>query len=282
MELPRHIEFLDADHFECNYYRVPPPASLSHFIDFFWETRFEPIWKNYPRGFSDAQFANTGYTYILNLGTPYIMQVGNRKFTVRHDGLLPRYNSIESFHKPGNHLFGIKFRISPVLLEKRVNFSEYRGSFFPLSYLVEQEAVIKARRAGHFEERINFLSRYFVRLLAKYEGDSKPMTIVSGLLDRWFQHNEFDLSLEAVAASYQISSRTLQRYFEMCTGISGKKAMQIMRIRKAFTHWLHSRDDFRLEDYGYYDRSHFHKHLSNFLGPKVTQLLRSRESLHIH
>lgn len=278
MELPRHIEFLDTDHFELNYHRVPPPASLSHFIDFFWETEFEPLWKQYPRGFSDAQFANIGYTYILNLGSPYVMQVGTRKFTVRNDGLLPRYNSIESYHKPGNHLFGIKFRISPILLEKRVNFSEYKGSFFPLSYLLDQEPIKKARKARHFEERIQHISRYFFRLLANYEGNSRPIEIVSCLLNRWFQENQFAVSLEGVADEFGISLRTLQRYFEMCTGISSKQAMQIMRVRKAFTHWLHNRASFRLEDYGYYDRSHFHKHLREFLGPRTIKILQAQEN----
>jgi hypothetical protein len=122
----QHIEFFDIAHFENNYYRVPPPAALSHFIDFFWETKFDDLWETYPKGFSDAQFPNIGYTYIINLGTPFIMQVGERKLSMKTDGFLPRYNSIECFHKPGNKLFGIKFRISPVILKKKVNFSEYK------------------------------------------------------------------------------------------------------------------------------------------------------------
>ena len=67
----QHIEFFHIDHFEINYHRILPPAGLSHFIDFFWETRFEELWKKYPKGFSDAQFPNIGYTFIINLGTPF-------------------------------------------------------------------------------------------------------------------------------------------------------------------------------------------------------------------
>jgi hypothetical protein len=61
----QHIEFFNADHFENNYHRIPPPAALSHLADFFWETKFDRLWKIHPKGFSDAQFPNIGYTYIL-------------------------------------------------------------------------------------------------------------------------------------------------------------------------------------------------------------------------
>ena len=44
---------------------------------------------------------------------------------MKTDGFLPRYNAIECFHQAGNHLFGIKFRVSPIIFEKQIDFSEY-------------------------------------------------------------------------------------------------------------------------------------------------------------
>src|SRR5262245_6147753 len=187
----QHIEFFHTDHFEHNYHRVPPPASLNHFIDFFWETRFEHLWKQYPKGFSDAQFPNIGYTYIINLGTPFVMQVDDKKFSMKTDGFLPRYNAIECFHKPGNHLFGIKFRISPVIFEKKINFSEYKGYIFPLSYLLDETIIENVKKAKNFEERTNILSRYFLSVLAKHEESLQPVSIVSKILDHCFQQNDF-------------------------------------------------------------------------------------------
>ena len=183
----QHIEFFHTDHFENNYHRVPPPAGLSHFIDFFWETRFENLWNQNPKGFSDAQFPNIGYTYIINLGTPFVMQIDDKKFNMKTDGFLPRYNAIECFHKPGNHLFGIKFRISPVIFEKKINFSEYKGYIFPLSYLLDEKVIDKIKSAGSFEERVNLLSKYFIGVLAKYEGSLQPVNIVSRILDQVYQ-----------------------------------------------------------------------------------------------
>lgn len=280
----QHIEFLDNDHFEDNYHRVPPPAALTHFIDFFWETKFDTLWKQHPKGFSDAQFPNIGYTYIINLGTPFIMQVDDKKFSMKTDGFLPRYNAIECFHKPGNHLFGIKFRVSPVILEKKINFSEYKGYIFPLSYLLNPLVIEQVKKARLFEERVSILINYFVRLLNKYEGSLQAVHIVSKILDYAYQHNKFSISLEKEAAKHKISSRTLQRYFETCTGIGGKQALQIMRIRKAVAHIVNSPGDFNYSLYGYYDHSHFYKHLKQFLQKNTLKNIQPHiailESLH--
>jgi AraC-like DNA-binding protein len=280
----QHIEFFHTDHFENNYHRTPPPGSLKHFIDFFWETKFDPLWKQYPKGFSDAQFPNIGYTYIINLGTPCVMQVDDKKFAMKTDGFLPRYNAIECFHKPGNHLFGIKFRISPVIFEKKINFSEYKEYIFPLSYLLSQSIIDRVKKAGAFEERTTILSNYFLSVLAKYNGPLQPVNMVSNILDRCFRKDDFSISLETLAAEYKISVRTLQRHFEKCTGISTKKALQVMRIRKAAAHISNSPGDFHYSIYGYYDHSHFYKHLRTFLQKNTLRNLqphlRLLESLH--
>ena len=47
----QHIEFFHTDHFEDHYHRVKPPAALCGFIDFFWETKFDSLWEQYPEGF---------------------------------------------------------------------------------------------------------------------------------------------------------------------------------------------------------------------------------------
>lgn len=261
----QHLEFFHNDHFERRYHRVPPPSALSHLIDFFWETKFDPLWEEYPKGFSDAQFPNVGYTYIINLGTPFVMQVDDKRSPMKTDGFLPRYHAIECFHRPGNQLLGIKFRISPVIFEKKIDFSEYKGYIYPLSYLMDPTVISRVKKAASFEERTEILSCYFLSLVNRFEGVMEPVRIVSGILERAFQENDFNLSLEDEAARHSISSRTLQRYFESCTGIGGKQALQVMRIRKAIAQLVNSPDEFHYSQYGYFDHSHFHKHLKAFL-----------------
>ena len=129
----QHIEFFHRDHFEYRYFRKKAKKSLSQFIDFFWETDFDTLFEQYPEGFSDALFPNVGYTYLINLGTPFVMQLGEDSFEMKSDGFLPRHRNMVCHHSPGNRIFGIKFKVSPLLFEKKINFSEYREFIFPLA-----------------------------------------------------------------------------------------------------------------------------------------------------
>ncbi|HEU5164787.1 MAG TPA: hypothetical protein VFU29_04565 [Chitinophagaceae bacterium] len=261
----RHIEFIHRDHFENNYHRHHLTGTLSLFIDFFWQTKFEKFWRQYPKGFSDALFPNLGYTYLINIGTPFVMQVDDKKFNMKTDGFLPRPSYIECFHQPGNVLFGIKFKVSPVIFEKKVNFSDYKGSIFPLSYLAEASLLDKIKKPVSFEKRVQLLIKYYEEQLTKHEGSLRPVSIVTSILDNAVKQNNFNVAIEELAAQHHISARTLQRYFLICTGTNSKKALQVLRIRKAASDILSNPQKFHYSDYNYYDFSHFYKHLKQFL-----------------
>lgn len=261
----QHVEFFHKEHFEQRYHRVLPPAPLEHFIDFFWETKFDDLWKQYPKGFSDTLFPNIGYTYLINLGTPFVMQLGNKKFKMKTDGFLPRHRSLECHHQPGNKIFGIKFKISPVIFEKKINFSEYREYIFPLSYLMEQSIIDRIKKVPSFEARVKIASNYFEIILNKNSGLLQPTRIVSAIVDHCNQTNDFVTSIDDFAGQYGITTRTLQRYFERSTSLSTKKALQILRIRKAVSELTNVPEDFHFSKYGYYDHSHFYKHIRQFM-----------------
>jgi AraC-like DNA-binding protein len=273
----QHIEFFHIEHFEKNYHRVPPHEDMKHFIDFFWETKFDVLLQQNPLGFSDALFPNIGYTYLINLGTPFVMQVEERQFEMKGDGFLPRHKSIECFHQPGNRLFGIKFKVSPVIFEKRINFSEYREYIFPLSYLLDQQIINKIKQATDFDSRVQLLNSYFQNIVQRYSGSLQPIRIVTEILGHCNESNNFTTPIQSFAEKYGISTRTLQRYFESTTSISSKKAIQILRIRKATQHLSTSPRDFDFSLYGYYDHSHFYKHLKKFL--QKTTLINLRPHL---
>lgn len=261
----QHIEFVHSEHFENNYHRHYVSGPLSLFVDFFWQTKFEHLWQKYPDGFSDVLFPNLGYSYLINLGTPYEMQIEQNRQLVKGDGFLPRLNNIEAFHKPGNVLFGIKFKVSPVIFEKKINFSEYSGTMFPLSYLIDQSLINDVKHAHSFEKRVQLLSQQYEQMIEQYKGSLQPMHIVTEILQQAAIHNSFETSVEDLAAKYKISSRTLQRYFEAGTGVSSKQALQVLRIRKAVSHIVSRPQTFHYGVYSYYDYSHFHKHLRQFL-----------------
>jgi len=261
----QHVEILDRDHFENNYHRVKPPRSVSHFIDFYWQTKFDGLWDHHPEGFSDALFPNIGYTYLINLGTPFTMQVGKNRFHMKTDGFLPRHEAIECFHQAGNCLFGIKFKVSPIIFEKDVDFSEYTDAVFPLSYLLEKKVIEDIKQPLSFNQRVVRLNAHYAAVIKQFKGSVLPVNIVSEIIDNCCKSMTFTDSIEGIAAKYSISSRTLQRYFEKCTSLSTKKTLQILRIRKAVEQMAADPASFDFTQYGYYDYSHFYKHLQQFL-----------------
>ena len=261
----QHVEFFHRDHFEYRYHRKKAKKSLSQFIDFFWETDFDELYEQYPEGFSDALFPNVGYTYLINLGTPFVMQLEDEHFEMKSDGFLPRHKAIECYHRQGNKLFGIKFNISPVIFEKKINFSEYREQIYPLSFLINQSVINEIKNAASFNQRVQCVNHYFNGIIKKYSGSLKPIQIVTSILERCNNNNDFTTPIEKFAEEYNVSARTLQRHFESVTSVSSKTALQILRIRKATHHLATSPHTFHFSKYGYYDLSHFYKHLKKFL-----------------
>jgi AraC-like DNA-binding protein len=264
LSMPHHIEFLDRDHFYSRYHRKKAGQSISKFIDFFWETDFDGIFINYPEGFTDMLFPDVGYTYLINLGTPFTMQLDDDVFEIKRDAFLPRYKNVTARHYAGNKIFGIKFKVSPVIFEKKVNFSEYTSYIFPLAYLIDGNIVEKVKQAATFQKRIEILSTYYEKIISKYSGSLKHVDMVTDILKSSFDNN-FKESIEDLAGHYNLSTRTLQRYFEGTTGISTKQALQIMRIRKSVSAYVQSHDAFEPTTFGYFDYSHFYKHINQFL-----------------
>lgn len=262
----QHVEFFHRDHFEFKYHRKKASNELSRFIDFFWETDFDDLYNQYLNGFSDALFPNIGYTYLINLGTPFVMQLDDERFEIKSDGFLPRQCNMICHHSEGNKIFGIKFKVSPVVFEKNVNFSEYKEYIFPLAYLIDRKVIAEVKKADNFLTRVEIISKYYKEVIQQHSGSLKYVDIVTEILDECYTNNDFSLSIEELAAKYNVSSRTLQRYFEKATSISSKQALQIIRIRKAVEDLTNNPESFNYQKYGYYDYSHFHKHLKNFIG----------------
>lgn len=261
----QHVEFFHRDHFELRYHRKKAKKSLSQFIDFFWETDFETLFQQYPEGFSDALFPNVGYTYLINLGTPFIMQLEEEKFEVKNDGFLPRHKNMICHHSAGNKIFGVKFNVSPVIFQKKINFSEYKEYIFPLAYLIDRIIIDKVKSAGSFEERMKTLSDYYENIIHQHAGSLKQVEIVTGILHDCIQDHCFAISIEELSNRYKISTRTLQRYFEATTSITSKQALQILRIRKVVEKLTANPGEFHYSQFGYYDYSHFYKHLKQFI-----------------
>jgi AraC-like DNA-binding protein len=129
------------------------------------------------------------------------------------------------------------------------------------------------KAASSFEQRMHILSEYYDRIVNRHSGSFQQVDLVAEILKNCSEKNNFTDSIADLSIKYKISSRTLQRYFEAATSISCKQALQIMRIRRAVEQLIASPDSFNYEDYGYYDYSHFHKHLKAFLGEHAGRMV---------
>jgi AraC-like DNA-binding protein len=267
----QHIEFIHKDHFNYSYYRKWASEKLSLYIDFCWETDFEDLLLQHPKGFSDVLLPNIGYTYMINLGTPLKIQSEQFSCIVKSDGFIPRHQYITAHHTTGSKLFGIKFKVCPIVFEKDIDFSEYKQHIYPLAYLIDKSIVERIRNSQSFDQRVDIVFEHYKMLLNVHEGSFKYVTMVTEILNSFIKENQFYISIEKAAEKYNISTRTLQRYFEATTSFSGKQALQVLRIRKAVAHFVNSPADFNYEHYGYYDYSHFSKHLKKFLSPQYFQ-----------
>src|SRR5205085_3678148 len=113
--------------------------------------------------------------------------------------------------------------------------------------------------------RVQILVDHFSSVIKQFDISTKAVKVVSEILEACDRNNSFSISIESLAKEYEISSRTLQRYFEITTSLSSKKTLQILRVRKAVAQIAKDPSNFDHKVYGYYDYSHFYKHLKQFL-----------------
>jgi len=191
----QHIEYIHPDYFAGYHFVRYPGKELSSFIDYYWETDFDSLWKEYPEGFSDVIFPNIGYTYLINLGTPFRIRLSGSSFLMKIDCFMPRNVPMECFHKTGNKIVGIKFKLSPVLLEKKINFSEYRNNMYPLSYLIDRDIFVRVKGARSFDRRVDILNYYYSTIVQQQQDHFLFVKMVSKILEECSSGNGFTQSI---------------------------------------------------------------------------------------
>jgi AraC-like DNA-binding protein len=274
MEPIRFIEFFDPTHFERHYEKLAPPAELSHLIAFFCETRFLQPDAALPRQFHCTLFPNTGYHALVNLGGSVRMHQHGQDFDITTEGFAPLHTGIEYSFGADAHVFGIQFHLSPALLDEKANFVNARLLNQAQGYRFDAALVAQLRQAGSFAERAQLAGDYFKKQAEQSGKQLQPLHIVNSIADHYRHHNDFKTPIENWAGEYGISTRTLQRYFEMGMGVSSKKVLQLLRIRRAVAQIAKAPESFHFSQYHYYDNSHFYKHLKQFLNKNTLSHLK--------
>lgn len=268
----QHIEYIDGDYFAGYHYKKEPVKLLSPFIAYYWETDFEQLWNRFPEGFTDILFPDIGYTYLINLGTPFIIRFPGRSFEMKIDCLLPRVLPTACHHRKGNRIFGIKFRVAPLMFEKPVNFSEYINSMYSLSYLIDRAVLQQVKTARNFAARVSIVNQHYTGIIKQHTESYHYVNIVSRILEEMQENYRPSPRIEAMAGRHRVDLRTLQRYFAKAIGISPKKALQLIRVRNAVQLLSQDPGRFSWKEFGYYDYSHFYKDVRKFMDIKEFRL----------
>ena len=123
-------------------------------------------------------------------------------------------------------------------------------------------------------------TQHYKKIIETYTDSLQYVHIVTNILKQQAQTPAAAVSIAQLAATHNISPRSLQRYFLAATSITAKKALQIMRIRHALNAVVADADNFHATQFGYYDYSHFYKEAVAFLQPFGGKtLLRNRFQL---
>ncbi len=259
-----HVELLHKDHFISNYKIFRPHGQLSRYVECFWETDFTDVFKHQPGGFCNVFLPNVGYTYLIHLGTPFSLELNGSSFSIKTDAFVPRNHAAIVRHRLGNHVFGIKFRVSPIYLLRDVNFFEYRNFIFPLTYLFDDIIIKEVKSATSFQQRVEIVCSYYNRII-KAKKETAAVRLVGNILYGWQNESNFDGSIKQVGVAHKVNTRVLRGYFETTIGISPKQAFQIVRMRKAIERLLMDPASFDLSSFSYHNKSHFLRHLKAFL-----------------
>lgn len=120
------------------------------------------------------------------------MQLQKDSFEVKNDGFIPSHSYITCHQSFGNRLFGIKFKVCPIVFEKDIDFSEYREFIFPLAYLIDRSIVNKVKSASSFIHRAAIVFENYENLVNKYEGLLKYVNNVTEIVTDCKNKNDFN------------------------------------------------------------------------------------------
>jgi len=248
-----------------------PCPELAEHIEFFSESSIEATRQHIAgESFSVKMFPSWTPTFYINLGEPYEMTVGNKRYFINadEDVLILRNSIVERYNTPTDNIFTVKFYPGGLeavlgikqnmLIDKVVNL----GKVLPAGLL-------RSLKLLHsFDERVELMQNFFLTSYRKKQ--DYYLKFVRDTIDTYagtgWQFNNSDL-----AEKMFTTSKTINRYFNNVIGTSPKNYFSILRARTALTGYVNSKPQFMPFDYGYYDMSHFYKEVVKFTGQKLVE-----------
>lgn len=246
-----YSEFFSPAHFNKAYEFAAAPAALAEWVAYTWHSRFELLEEGHEALVRERLFAHLSSSIVFSHGDPFTVERGSESFEVSGGMVIGQQTSPLLFrHSRGNRLLGLKLKPGGFYRLLGIPAALIRDEIIPLKELLPTATALNN----------DPVSLYRLLTERSTRSDAFRSGCVQKALHLYLSHVSDNPPLEKLARELHLTPRTLGRYFHETLGLSPKKACSISRIRSALQAYA-SGHHFSLYDFGYTDRSHFHKDL---------------------
>ncbi len=246
-----------------------PCQELSGLIEYFWESAPDP--KAAPdRPFSVTLFPSWTPTLSVNLGAPHQLSLGKDHYVIQSGDAFLTFRNCTAYYRypPGHYKFGLKFYPGGMNAIFTDAAAVLTAKLLPLHAFVPVTLVDKLLHACGFQARVDLLQEYLLGRFRQQAGGPGATLFLQKMIHQYRLGN-MELSLGQLADQLCMTPKTLYRNFSKAVGVPPKQYFAHLQARTALRAYLKDRPGFSPYDYGYYDRSHFHKAVARLTGEKL-------------
>lgn len=248
-----------------------PCEELTNYIEFFSESSPDATHAFAGNNcFTVKMFPSLTPTFWINLGTPYYLTLGNKRFLIPtgKDLLLTRDTIAERYNQPADHLFSVKFYPGGLESVLGIDQSGMAGKLIRLQDVLPASLIVRIKNAGGFGERKKLLEDHFLSQMKIKRTRTHYIELVADTI-AMYEGGKMKYNVDELAERLFITSKTINRYFNKVVGITPKKYLSIVRSRTALTAFVADKKGFDPAIYGYHDMSHFYKETIKFTGERM-------------
>jgi hypothetical protein len=249
-------------------YRFAAPCEeLTDYIEFFSETSLDAT-NEYisTEKFTVKLFPSYTPTIWINLGSPYRVSNGRQQVFIDAytDILLLRNNIVERTNLRTDNIFTVKFHPGGFEAVFGIEQNKIGSDIININTLIPFAFLSKLKKLDTFEERMIMLQEYFLHLLQVQFRDNYLYQKVWKAVYT-FQKSNMSYNNNKLAGELALTDKTMYRYFKSIIGIAPKNYFSIVRTRTALTVYVSNKELFSPYNFGYYDMSHFHNGICDFV-----------------
>ena len=248
-----------------------PCEELANYIEFFSESSPDATHAFAGNAwFTVKMFPSLTPTFWINLGTPYYLTLGNKRFLIpaEKDILLTRDTIAERYNQPVDHLFSVKFYPGALEFVLGIDQSGMAGKLVQLQDVLPVAIIERIRKANGFKTRKRLLEDYLLSQMRIKKQRTHYIELVSKTI-AMYEDGNMKYNVDELAERMFTTSKTINRYFTRVVGITPKKYLSIVRSRTALTAFVANKKTFDPAVFGYHDMSHFYKESIKFTGERM-------------